>query len=193
MAGTSSAGTNAGGASSGSGGISSGGVAGSIAGAGESAGAIGDAGAGGCVQTWFPDGDGDGYGRSSGSVVSCDAPTNGAWVLLGGDCDDDNQLVFPKNPNFYSDGYTTAGNVLSFDYDCSGIEVEDPSARGAAPVCNNILSCPTGADNAGFQGTGRTGSGVNALCGSKTLVTCVNANLTCSPVTSMVTTGAPCH
>ncbi|HEY4106036.1 MAG TPA: hypothetical protein VGM44_19180 [Polyangiaceae bacterium] len=190
---------NAGASDGGAAGESTGAGGTSVAGAstggasGSSAGAIGDAGAGGCTQTWFPDSDGDGYGRSSGAVLACDPPTSGSWVLVGGDCNDDNKLVFPKNPNFYSDGYTTAGNAISFDYDCSTAEEEDPSARGAAPVCNNTLNCPTGAGKAGFQGTGRSGPGVNGLCGSKTLVTCVNVNLTCSPVTSAVSTGAPCH
>jgi len=134
------------------------------------------------------DDDQDGFGRSSGEVKACSAPTSGKWARNGGDCNDDNPTVFPMNPQYYSDGYTTAGNALSFDYDCSGQEEEDPGARGAAPTCSS-LSC----SGSGFRDTGRTGTGINALCGSKTLVTCSGSLLKCSAVESDVSDGAPCH
>lgn len=43
--------------------------------------------------TWFPDADGDGFGGFSSSVVACDAPVG--YVDMIGDCDDDNDGVFP--------------------------------------------------------------------------------------------------
>jgi hypothetical protein len=187
------AGTSTGGVSNaGTGGSNT--TGGTLGSAGAAGGDDQSGGMGGCTAvSWFPDGDGDGYGRSSGVVVACDAPTNGTWVLQGGDCNDDNNAVFPHNPGFYSDGYITAGNVTSFDYDCSSMEEEDPTARGAAPDCSGLLSCPTGADKSGFQSTGRTGSGVNPLCGSKNLVMCTGSAVKCSALVSVVTSGVPCH
>ncbi len=168
------------------GGAGAGGTAGmSSTGASGSAGA---AGTGGCSSVpWFPDGDGDGFGRSSGEVMACAPPSNGAWVKQGGDCNDDNAAVFPMNPDFYGQGYTTSGNTLSFDYDCSGTEEIDPGAKGAAPQCNG-LSC----SGSGFQATSRSGSGVNDLCGSTKLVTCTGSLLNCSASVTDVD-GAPCH
>lgn len=194
-AGRGTAGTHAGGAAHGgeAGEIESAGAAGepvTAAGAGGEAGmsSAGAAGTGGCaVVSWFPDGDKDGYGRSSGEVKACEPPSGGVWVKRGGDCNDDSDQVFPNNPAFYREGYTTSGNTLSFDYDCSNKEEIDPGALGAAPQCG-VLSC----SGSGFQDTGRTGSGVNGLCGSKKLVTCTPPALTCSGVVTDVD-GAPCH
>ena len=59
-------------------------------------------------MAWFPDGDGDGFGRSSGKVRACTPPTNGAWVNVGRDCDDDNKLVYPMAPTSSDKGYVLA-------------------------------------------------------------------------------------
>jgi hypothetical protein len=174
----------AGGASAGSGGTL--GSSGSI-GTGE-AGDIGAAGSCDAVA-WFPDGDGDGYGRSSGQVISCTPPTNGAWVRLGGDCDDDNKAVSPKETDYESSSYTLASSATSFDYDCSGVEEPDPTQLGAAPACSSILSC-TGS---GFAPTTRSGPGVNPLCGSTSKVTCTQVSLSCTAVVTQVSDGYRCH
>lgn len=47
---------------------------------------------------WYYDGDGDGYGDTSDSEVSCDQPvgdSRGEYVDLGSDCDDNDDDVFP--------------------------------------------------------------------------------------------------
>ena len=167
--------------------VASGGLAAS--GGSSGAGQAGDGAGGACDPVpWFPDGDEDGFGRSSGQVVACEPPTNGVWVLVGGDCNDDNKVVFPHKAGFAADGYTSSGNAVSFDYDCSGMEEVDPSSKGAAPACS-LLSC-TGS---GFQPTNRSGPGVNPLCGSKSLVTCTSGSLSCSGVVTQVSEGVRCH
>ena len=173
----------------------SGGAGGATAGAGgllgmSGAAAEAGAGVGGACDPvpWFPDDDGDGFGRSSGQIVACDPPTNGVWVLKGGDCNDDNKAVFPNRAAYVAAGYTTSGNDVSFDYDCSGMEEVDPTSKGAAPDCT-VLSCK----GSGFQPTARTGPGVNSLFGSKALVTCTAGTLTCTGVVTQVTEGVRCH
>jgi hypothetical protein len=153
----------------------------------------GEGGAAGCAPvSWFPDGDGDGYGRSSGQVVACDPPTTGKWVRQGGDCDDDNDAVSPGETQFESSGYTSASSSISFDYDCSGIEEPDPSQLGAAPNCASmLLSCA----GSGFVATARSGPGVNSLCGSTSIVKCTKVSLSCTSVVSVVAVsdGFRCH
>ena len=201
LAGASHAGSSAAGAPEG--GADNGGAA-DDAGAGGEGGALGLAGSGGTLgdsgaagagdagactaSQWFPDGDGDDYGRTTAQVEACVAPTAGKWVSHGGDCNDDDALVFPKEKDFKSTGYAVTGGV-SFDYDCSGQEEPDPTALGAAPACSSVLAC-TGS---GFAGTGRTGVGVNPLCGSKTLVTCMQEGLACKAVQSQVPEGLRCR
>ncbi|WP_241759526.1 putative metal-binding motif-containing protein [Pyxidicoccus parkwayensis] len=43
---------------------------------------------------WYPDDDGDGYGRGSGAVLACAAPK--AYVNQGNDCDDGNPFNHPN-------------------------------------------------------------------------------------------------
>jgi hypothetical protein len=163
----------------------SGGLGGAEPGNGDSAGSAGDC----TVVAWFPDTDGDGFGRASGQVMSCAPPAKTAWAIKAGDCDDDNKAVFPKEIDFEASGYTATSNGISFDYDCSNQEESDPSQLGAAPACNIILNC-TGS---GFANTDRSGPGVNPLCGSKSLVTCTKMGLSCVAVTSVVPDGVRCH
>jgi hypothetical protein len=96
--------------------------------------------------------------------------------------------VSPAVTAFKPTGYTTAGNTVSFDYDCSGIEEVDPTAKGPAPACS-ALNC-TGV---GFQYTSRTGPGVNPLCGSTAQVTCTKSGLQCLAVVTQVAEGIRCH
>ena len=187
--GTSQAGASTGGSESSSAGMPDAGAPSQVGGAG---GASGDGAGGGCDPVaWYPDGDGDGFGRTTGRVVSCEAPTNGAWVTAGGDCDDDNNAVFPHEATYESDGYTSASSTLSYDYDCSTKEEVDPTQLGAAPNCAamGILNCV----GTGFAATNRTGEGVNPLCGSKSLVTCTKVNLSCTGVVSQVSDGVRCR
>jgi hypothetical protein len=176
---------------SGAGGMPEPSAAGSGAGGTDTA-AAGNAGAAGecSVVAWFPDADGDGFGRASGQVLSCDPPAVGKWAAKAGDCDDDNTAVFPKEPDFKAGSYTATSNGMSFDYDCSNKEESDPT-QPAAPACGSltILNCA----GSGFANTARTGPGVNPLCGSKSFVTCTKNTLSCVAVTTMTTDGVRCR
>ncbi len=169
--------------------------AGGTAGAAGAAGAAGELGSGGeagaCTESaWYPDGDGDGFGRSTTHVLACNAPEPGTWSHAGGDCNDDDDAVFPKEPDFQAAGYPV-GSGTSFDYDCSGKEEADPSQLGAAPTCASlsVLNC----SGSGFAATGRTGDGVNPICGSKTILKCAQSGLSCAAVSSQVQDGVRCR
>ena len=141
--------------------------------------------------TWYPDSDRDSYGRSTGTVVACDQPSNGFWALEGGDCQDDDADVHPKQQNYFDGSYSTSGGTDSFDYDCSGHEDGDPSQIGAAPNCGSLLGI--GCAGSGFRATNRTGVGVNPLCGSRTKITCTPAPLACNAVATSVSVGYRCR
>ncbi|HTU59425.1 MAG TPA: hypothetical protein VMF89_13340, partial [Polyangiales bacterium] len=69
---------------------------------------------------WYPDGDGDDYGRSAEAVQTCARPTSGTWVLRGGDCKDNDPNVRPDQPRYFGVPFRGANGNDSFDYDCSG-------------------------------------------------------------------------
>ncbi|HVU04099.1 MAG TPA: hypothetical protein VHE30_20215 [Polyangiaceae bacterium] len=141
--------------------------------------------------TFFPDGDGDGYGRSTGTTSGCLPPPNGKWAKVGGDCDDDNADVHPGQTDFFGEARSTSGGTHSFDYDCSNAEEGDPSQLGAAPNCG-ILSI-VGCSGVGYAASGRTGSGVNVLCGSTVQVTCKSSGFACTTVKSDVSVPYRCR
>jgi hypothetical protein len=72
----------------------------------------------GVLVAYWPDGDGDGYGRSEGSVEGCAAP--GGYAEVDGDCDDADAAVHP--------GVEELCNGL--DDDCDG--EADPGAPEVA-------------------------------------------------------------
>ena len=125
--------------------------------------------------TFYPDTDQDTFGRSTGTVTGCTAPANGNWSIAGGDCDDNQKDVFPKQPTYFGSSYSTSGGNHSFDYDCSGVEEAAPSQPGAAPSCSSLLGI--GCTGTGYVPTTRSGPGVNQLCGSTTKVTCMYTGL----------------
>ncbi|MEZ4372365.1 MAG: hypothetical protein R3B07_16180 [Polyangiaceae bacterium] len=186
------AGTNPGG-NGGSSGASVGGAGGSDAGSGGAGGlrdggaaGSGTSGAGGqsvdacALQDWFPDEDQDGYGRSSGVVQSCAKP-DGKFAEHGGDCNDDNPDVFPGQTNYFAQPYQTGAGAQSFDYDCSQSEEGDSSQYGAAPNNCTVLMAG-GCGGQGFVPTGRSGGGINPLCGSATLRKCTWNTIKCDAV-----------
>ena len=61
-----------------------------------------DDGAAGSVQTWYVDLDGDGYGDPATAVESCTSVPGD--VLLGGDCDDDDEYAYPGAPELCDGG-----------------------------------------------------------------------------------------
>ena len=65
------------------------------------------------TRSWYLDVDGDGYG--SEEQQACEAPGS-AWVLLGGDCDDDDDAVLPG----------AAESCNEVDDDCDGVVDDAP-------------------------------------------------------------------
>ena len=65
------------------------------------------------ATTWYIDYDSDGFGSSSYTVDSCDAPTG--YVGTDDDCDDTDASVYPSAPELYDDQ----------DNDCDGAADED--------------------------------------------------------------------
>jgi MYXO-CTERM domain-containing protein len=63
----------------------------------------------GLTATWYPDGDGDGFGDASAGALTC-SPATGS-VQVGGDCDDAELYANPDMPELSCDG---------FDNDCDG-------------------------------------------------------------------------
>lgn len=134
----------------------------------------------GCVsQILFRDLDGDTYGSDAegDQILGC-APTPG-YATRGGDCLDavptpENRanLVSPGALDFFGVGYPTAAGE-SFDYDCSESEDVDPlqATRTEIPDCSQA-TFPTCFSLSGYVPTERTGSGINAICGSEVLMLC---------------------
>jgi hypothetical protein len=98
--------------------------------------------------TWYPDGDGDGFGTASNPVVDCDQPVG--HVLAAGDCDDVSPVVNPGEAEQEADG---------LDSNCDGIEacLQDGDGDGFGSsdyltVPDDDLDCADGepgmADNA---------------------------------------------
>jgi hypothetical protein len=131
---------------------------------------------------WFPDDDRDGHGRSDGSVLACSAP-GARWAIVGGDCNDDDNQVFPGQTTYFETAYPAAVGD-SFDYDCSETEDPDPEQPDGDPACSSktVLNC----SGSGFAVTGRRGSGMNPLCGSTALLRCMATTLACGEGISTV-------
>jgi hypothetical protein len=98
--------------------------------------------AGATCETWWADGDGDGFGAPSElDVVACSnqppAPSGGVkYVASTGaklDCLDTNKSVFPGQTEYFGvhrgDG--------SFDYDCNGSQDEKYKEVVASAACTN--------------------------------------------------------
>ena len=137
--------------------------------------------------SWFADRDGDGYGRSDDVVIGCPKPPSRARI--DGDCNDDNALVHPQEPQrpeYFAAPYRKPDGTDSFDYDCSGAEEGNPSqARLGACGLLSLALCA----GSGYAQGPRSGFGIDPVCGSTTLITCeaVLANiLVCGQVAQTV-------
>ncbi|MEC7986570.1 MAG: MopE-related protein [Myxococcota bacterium] len=75
-------------------------------------------------NTWYYDGDSDGYGDSNNSIDSCSQP--GGYVANGGDCDDGNNSISPNMPEL-CDG---------IDNDCSGV-IDDQAVNASTWYLDN--------------------------------------------------------
>ena len=150
-------------------------------------------GSAGCsaATAWYADADGDGFGTAANAMVACVAPSTG-WVDNADDCDDHDGRVHPKQATYFATPYKAAGNIDSFDYDCSGDESLDPSQHAAPSACGllSIANCA----GSGYVPTARTGPGVNPLCGSVQTSTCTpTALLLCQNVVATVDDAARCR
>jgi len=138
---------------------------------------------------WYPDADGDGYGRSEGMVTACPKPA-GQWARTSGDCNDENGSVHPGQTAYFGTPFSQSGKD-SFDYNCTGTEEGDPLQQRAPPNCG-LLSLAL-CEGAGYAITPRVGIGINPYCGSRVSMTCraALAVLICEGVTEEVE--APYH
>jgi hypothetical protein len=127
---------------------------------------------------YYKDADGDGFGVSTETTITC-TPPGSHWSVLTGDCRDDLSNVKPysvnsPDPPVYSCvGYAdnTKPQGVSFDYDCTGTEDKDPSnAYGPEPACSGPLDC-TGVGYAAVN-PARTGTGIDPYCGSTSVKRC---------------------
>src|SRR6185503_761225 len=81
---------------------------------------------------WYDDLDGDGYGRNTGAVTTCDGSHPAGKVGRAGDCDDTNASFHPGAGDWSCNGV---------DDDCDGQRDEEyvtqPSACGLG-VCHSL-------------------------------------------------------
>jgi hypothetical protein len=148
-------------------------------------------------SVFFPDDDGDGFGRTSDGVRACEKPP-GQWASAGGDCADGEPRAHPAQRIYFPEPYTNStsdGEEPSFDYDCNGYEDSDPRQPGGAPSCG-VLSI-TECGGTGYISGERPGGkeGVNVLCGSRSMFTCKpnTLGLLCGPVHAIVDEALRCH
>ena len=76
----------------------------------------------GVLNTYYADGDGDGYGAGV-ALLACTMPAG--FVDTAGDCLDTNSSVHPDVSAFQTSSYLRAPGSYSFDYNCDGEEEEE--------------------------------------------------------------------
>ena len=166
-----------------------------------------DAGREGCVvQTFYWDGDGDGFG---GTITrqACEPPapiadagdSGASWVTIGGDCADNSRDAHPGQTTSFTapivtDQVIDGGTVesLSWDYDCDGHETETivpPALHAPKPPygeCTYVIRNGSTPDCDGSGYVPHVDDTSNA-CGSNGYILCSWTGSTC--VKSL--TGAP--
>ena len=142
---------------------------------------------------FYRDRDKDGFGSTSEHVLACVPPSDdaGAWVTQPGDCRDDLSNVkpfkagSPDPPSYSGTGYSdpVRPRGISFDYDCNGVETGDPTNtyQAGPPTCPALSG--GNCNGAGYLPAvpARSGTGVNAFCGSTTIRICTAMGLNCNP------------
>ncbi len=91
-----------------------------------------------CRKLWYKDADGDGIGRNSVTRFSC-VPLGSNWVLIGGDCKDNDPDVYPGAAEI-CDGKNNDCNAATQE-DCSIIITSNISAKPAAKI--NVFDIET--------------------------------------------------
>lgn len=119
--------------------------------------------------SYYADNDGDGFGED-GLGTAC-SPEDETWTDVAGDCDDDNDEVFPGAVAFHSTPYLTGDGTESFDYNCDGLEEADPAFVPFTGACGGRY--PDCSRDEGYVPTERpVGGGRNPHCGSIEFRTC---------------------
>ncbi len=117
------------------------------------------------LAKWYRDQDGDGVGGAV-SVQACTAPVG--HVASSGDCLDTNNQVHPGQLAFFPTSFVNAAGAESYDYDCSGVEVEQSPEHwpgSCGPGCGALGNTP--------RSPGRpAAAGLNAYCGSTSYREC---------------------
>jgi len=118
--------------------------------------------------TFYQDGDGDGYGGTV-STRACTA-LNG-YTSNGGDCADNNIDVHPGQTKYFATSFTNGGGAQSYDYDCSGVEAEDPGGG-----FSHFTTCSAMCTEEGYDPNTplRSGAGVDVYCGSTGYEICIS-------------------
>lgn len=124
------------------------------------------------LQIFYRDADGDGVGVASELQAACASPGLG-WAKAAGDCHDGNGNVRPGQTAYFGQPYTARSGALSYDYDCSGVEQEEPASPHFPGTCGPLC------EGEGYApaGSGRSGSGVNDYCGSTRYTTCLSLEI----------------
>lgn len=91
-----------------------------------------DLGAGSFV--YYPDGDGDGYGRSNGVVQSCQPTLPSGFAVLGGDCNDNNPNINPGRPEIPCNNADDNCNGLADDNDLPAPTAQNVEICSGEPV-----------------------------------------------------------
>jgi hypothetical protein len=94
------------------------------------------------APTWYADGDSDGYGVSTSTIVACAQPPG--YVADGTDCDDTSNTTYPGATEL-CDGY---------DNDCNGVEDDTVLGSGtdcAAADCLEILADQPNATDGSYE------------------------------------------
>lgn len=89
----------------------------------------------GLMQTYYHDGDSDGYGDPNDTTESCDGAPDG-HVENANDCNDSNSEVKPSQTSYFSTGYGPSGD--NFDYNCDNTEENEYTALASS--CTNTCS-----------------------------------------------------
>jgi hypothetical protein len=92
------------------------------------------------APTWFEDGDGDFFGTDEGARVQCLAPA-GDWVADGGDCNDDDDAVFPTAAEICNGVDDNCDGGIDVDAEDAELGFNDADGDGFGPDETGMLYC----------------------------------------------------
>ncbi|MEO0600980.1 MAG: MopE-related protein [Myxococcota bacterium] len=86
-------------------------------------------------RTWYADADEDGFGDGETATRACEAP-DASWVSAGGDCDDADATVNPRQTDVCDDG---------IDQDCDGVDRSCAKRATCLQLLQDSPGTPSGA------------------------------------------------